>query len=129
MNGNRFDQIVEANSDILHNSAAERPSIQGTATGVSFLRSLVEVVAECAHVLALLHQLLQRLSSLQYLRYHMLYVVQVLMHDALCLLQRLLQFLELVHFLWVLELLNEFLKLWERQILIDCMTCYGTCCC
>lgn len=49
------------------------------------------------------------------------------MHDTLDLLERLLEFLELVHFLRVLVLLDELLKLGEREILVGCMTWLRTC--
>ena len=59
---------------------------KGAAASVGLLRLLVEVQTQVAHVLALLHQLVQVLAPLQE-------VVEVLVADLLHLLQLVLQLL------------------------------------
>ena len=86
-------------------------SVEGTTPRVRLLGLLVEVHTQRTYVFALLHQLVQVLPPLQQ-------VVQVLVANVLHLLQLVLQFLQLVHFLRVLVFFDKLFKLAPFDIFV-----------
>ena len=74
----------------------------------------IEVQTKLADILALLHQFVQILASLQQ-------IIEVLMADVLNLFELVFQLLEFVDFLGILVLLYEFFKFTPLDVFVLCI--------